>query len=223
MKKSLAVAIFAILFILAACKNSAEVTQTSTLMPPSSPSLEKQDKKEVADNELVVIKDYIPDIFVDLRYATENNFTGKVIYKDDVAYLRYGTVKKLMKVQEKLRQNGMSLLIWDAYRPKEAQFKLWEICPNPTFVANPNKGFSDHSRGNTVDISITDDKGNPLEMPSEFDEFGKKADRQYDDVSAGAKENSILLETIMTECGFKGYNGEWWHYTDVTEYPVIEK
>ena len=130
------------------------------------------------------VRDYIPDIWVDLRYAGENNFTGAAIYDFSDAYLRYGTVKKLAAVQEALRGEGLSLLIWDAYRPQYAQRLLWERCPDANFVANPDTGGSKHSSGGTVDITICTSDGAPMEMPSEFDEFSALADRDYSDVSA---------------------------------------
>jgi len=175
-----------------------------------------------SDDDLVLILDYIPDMVIDLKYATTDNFTGQVIYENDAAYLRYGTVKKLMQVQEELKALGYKLVLWDGYRPVEAQFKLWEICPDSTYVANPNKGFSKHSRGNTVDITLVTLDGQPVEMPTGFDDFTRKADRDYSDVSEAAAKNSQMLEDIMIKVGFKGYSGEWWHYSDVTEYPVVE-
>ena len=167
------------------------------------------------DNELVLISDYIPDIALDIRYATANNFTGEVIYESADAYLKYGTVKKLILVQNELKEYGYGLLIWDAYRPPEAQWKLWEVCPDPNFVSDPNKGISGHSRGDTVDVTLIDLKTNTeLTMPSAFDEFGATADRDYSDVSITAAENAKLLEDIMTKHGFSGYRKEWWHYSD---------
>lgn len=74
-------------------------------------------------------------------YATENNFTGVRIYDFTDAYLRYGTVKKLANVQKELKEQGYSLKIWDAYRPFEAQQKLWEVYPDPNYVANPANGM----------------------------------------------------------------------------------
>lgn len=177
---------------------------------------------EPSDDEMVQILDYIPDMVIDLKYATTDNFTGQVIYENDDAYLRYGTVKKLMQVQEELKTLGYKLVLWDGYRPVAAQFKLWDICPDSTYVANPNKGFSKHSRGNTVDITLVTLDGQPVEMPTGFDDFTKEADRDYSDVSAIAANNSQMLEDIMTKAGFKGYSGEWWHYSDATEYPVIQ-
>ena len=87
-----------------------------------------------------------------------------------------------MAAAEELEEKGVYFKIWDAYRPVWAQFKLWEICPDPTFVSNPNVGFSSHSRGNTVDITLVDKEGNELLMPSAFDEFSSAADRDYSDL-----------------------------------------
>ena len=178
---------------------------------------------EPANDEFVRVVDYIPDVCVDLRYATENNFTGEIIYTFDEAYLRYGTVKKLRAVQDKLKENGLGLKIWDAFRPVAAQFKLWEICPDPKYVSDPNKKFSSHSRGNTVDVTLVDAEGAELAMPTGFDDFTELADRDYSDVkSKAAKKNVLLLENTMTECGFKPYSGEWWHFSDTTEYDAAE-
>ena len=100
-------------------------------------------------DDFVPVAEYLPQVWVDLRYATENNFTGQIIYDFTDVYLRYGTVEKLAQVQAVLEKAGYSLLIWDAFRPAEAQFRLWEVCPDPVYVANPENGFSSHSRGNS--------------------------------------------------------------------------
>lgn len=172
------------------------------------------------DSDLVRVRDYIPDAVEELIYSTPNNFTGAVIYNFQDVYLRYGSVKKLMAVQEELRSIGLGIKIWDGFRPVSAQFKLWEICPDDTYVANPNVGYSNHSRGFAVDLTLVDASGQELEMPTEFDDFSGKADRNYSDVSEIAKQNSDLLESVMEKHGFKGYYGEWWHYNDATRYEV---
>ena len=69
-----------------------------------------------------------------------------------------------------LKEEKMYLKIWDAFRPTYAQFVLWDICPDSIYVANPNEGFSSHSRGNTVDITIVDVNGDELVMPTAFDD-----------------------------------------------------
>ena len=111
-------------------------------------------------------------------------------------------------------------MIWDAFRPIEAQFRLWEVCPNSTYVANPNKGFSSHSRGNTVDLTLLSFDGGTVEMPSSFDDFSLLADRDYSDVPQNAAEHARLLEDVMSACGFQPYAGEWWHFSDEDSYPV---
>ena len=139
-------------------------------------------EKEPEDDEYVLVKKYIPDIYVELRYATENNFTGVKIYEFTEAYLRYGTVKKLAQVQKELKQQGYSLKIWDAYRPFEAQQKLWEVYPDPNYVANPANGMKKHNLGGTVDITMVAADGSVISMPTEFDDFSLKADRNYSDI-----------------------------------------
>lgn len=188
--------------------------QTETV-PPTQPPTE-----EPHDGKLVRMADFIPDLVVDLRYATDNNFTGQVIYESPEAYLCYGSVKKLMKVQAKLKTLGYRLVIWDAYRPYEAQQKLWEVYPDPVYVADPRNGITSHSRGNTVDISIAYEDGTLVEMPSGFDEFSTLADRDYTDVPKEQAANSLMLEQIMIEYGFKPYFGEWWHYSDNEIYEI---
>lgn len=208
------------LSLLSACADSTGHTSpTPTITPIQTPHPTLSPVP--ADDELVRVKDYIPDIVTDLKYATTDNFTGVIIYDDSTAYLRYGTVKKLAAVQHELAKSGYSLLIWDAYRPVSAQYRLWEVCPNPVYVANPTNGFSKHSRGNTVDISLIRTNGDPVEMPSGFDDFTARADRDYSDVSQAAGENASYLEAVMTAAGFVGYSGEWWHYSDSTAYPIV--
>lgn len=193
-----------------------EPPQESTQTPPVILQPEPQ------DGDFVKVTTYIPDLVVELRYSTDNNFTGQQIYGFDQAWLRYGTVKKLMRVQEELKAQGLSLKLWDGFRPTSAQFKLWEVCPDPTYVANPNNGFSSHSRGNTVDITLVYADGTEVVMPTGFDDFSKLADRDYSDCSEEAAANALLLEEMMTRHGFKPYAGEWWHYTDTQAYPVEE-
>lgn len=175
-----------------------------------------------ADTDFVRICDYIPDIVVDLRYATADNFTGQVIYDFNDAWLRYGTVKKLMTAQETLEPQGARLKIWDAFRPSAAQFTLWEVCPNPTYVANPNGGFSSHSRGNTVDVTLVYADGTECVMPTGFDDFSTLANRDYSDCSEQAASNTRMLEQAMQAAGFSPYYGEWWHFSDTVSYAAEE-
>ena len=191
-----------------------EPSQTETPSPPT--------EQEPDNEDLVRISDYIPNAILDMRYATENNFTGKAVYSFTDAYLRYGTVKKLQAVAEVLAPQGYSLVIWDAFRPVSAQQTLWDICPDPNYVSNPITGNRNHCRGNTIDLSIADSQGNLLEMPSEFDDLTVKADRNYSDCTPEAAANAQLLQDAMEAQGFTGYEKEWWHFSDSTSYPVEE-
>lgn len=220
--------ILALSFLICACKK--EETKMETITDTAVPPLPTQTQPsetppetavpEPAPEAFVRVLDYIPGMYQELKYATDRNFTGQVIYDFSDAYLRYGTVKKLAAVNEDLAELGLALKIWDGFRPVGAQFKLWEVCPDPTFVANPQKGFSSHSRGNTVDVTLVDRDGNELEMPSEFDDFSGKANRDFSDCTELAADHAQLLNILMEKHGFYGYFDEWWHYYDNDQYPV---
>lgn len=199
---------------------AVEMPAPAQTEPAPTQELAWEPAREPLDSDFVAVREYIPDMVVELKYAAEDNFTGQVIYDFQEAYLRYGTVKKLMAVQEELRGQKLSLKIWDAFRPVKAQFVLWEVLPDSTYVANPQKGFSSHSRGNTVDVTLVDECGQEIEMPTEFDDFTALADRDYSECSFEVTLNVLLLEQTMERHGFKGYWGEWWHFADTDVYPV---
>lgn len=172
------------------------------------------------DTDFVRVKEYIPDMIEDLRYSTDDNFTGQVIYDFKDVFLRYGTVMKLKAVSDELATQDLRLKIWDGFRPVSAQFKLWEICPDSTYVADPNRGYSNHSRGFAVDVTLVDAQGREVEMPTGFDDFSARADRDYSDCTQLQRDNAQLLESAMEKHGFAGYQGEWWHFNDTKQYEV---
>lgn len=201
---------------------SISITITADLAPFGSVFESYLSKIPPADDELVNVAEFVPGIFVDLMYAGSDNFTGETIYDFQTAYLRYGTVKKLVTAQKKLHLLGYSLKICDAFRPVSAQFKLWEIVPDPNFVADPYHGYSTHSRGNTVDLDLVTIDGSSIEMPTPVDTFSPLADRDYSDVSQEAKRHALILQNAMVDAGFKTSTTEWWHYYDKVSYPVAE-
>lgn len=219
--KRILVAMLALL-LLAGCGAPAQAEPEEYPVPETESTIEETLPPELSEDVLVRALDYLPGCRQFLPYASTDNFTGTVIYDFYDAYLRYGTVKKLMQVSEELQKQGYHLLIWDGFRPVSAQETLWAVCPNAAYVANPETGFSDHSRGNTVDLTLMDSNGILLEMPTAFDDFTAKADRDYSDCTERAAANAQLLETTMEKCGFTGYEKEWWHFTDTEEYPVEE-
>ena len=181
-------------------------------------NLEDMPKREPGD--FVKVKDYIPDIVVELKYATSSNFSGQVVYDFTDVYLRFSTVLKLMDVQAQLREQGLRLKIWDGFRPLEAQEKLWEAKPDPAYVSHPVYGTNSHSRGNTVDVTLVDINDRELEMPTGFDDFSAFADRDYSDCTNAAAENAQLLQEAMESNGFTGLQTEWWHFTENAEYEI---
>jgi len=176
---------------------------------------------EPLNSDFVIASEYVPNLLEDLRYATTDNFTGTKIYDFDVCYLRYGTALKLADAASEVEKLGYGILIWDGFRPPYAQEELWNICPDPTYVSKPGTGSQSHCRGIAVDITLYCLRdGQILEMPSGFDDFSKKADRDYSDCTPAAAENASTLEEIMILCGFKPYSGEGWHYSDTDSYPI---
>ena len=198
-----------------------EATMETT--PATESTVSAMPTPEPDAEDLVRILDFLPDIEIDLRYATTDNFTGQVIYDFEDAYLRYGTLKKLMAASEILSEKGYGIKIWDAFRPVSAQAALYEVHPDPNVVSHPVNGYRAHCRGNAVDMTLVDlSTGQELPMPTGFDNFTALADRDYSDCDAIPAANAQLLEQIMTECGFKPLQSEWWHFTDTDTYPVEE-
>lgn len=196
---------------------------TPALSPTASPTATPKPTPDtgISDAAFVRVLEYIPNAKEYLMYATKDNFTGKRIYDFQQTYLRYGTVKKLAAVVEELKGKGLGILIWDGFRPVSAQQALWDICPDTNYVSHPVTGNRSHCRGGAVDLTLFDlTTGKQLVMPSNFDDFSSKADRNYSDVSTEAAANAVLLETVMEKHGFKGYSKEWWHYADEKEYDV---
>lgn len=161
--------------------------------------------------QLVELNTVIPDVALDIRYATENNFVGKVLYPSARCYLVKPAAKALARVQQDLKSQGFQLVVFDGYRPHSVQKIMWEILPNPDYVADPATG-SRHNRGYAVDVSLLDLEGNPVLMPTEFDDFSEKAHRDYQNLPAGAIRHRQILEETMVRHGFIPFSSEWWHF-----------
>jgi len=202
---------------------TAETEAGTMTTEPTEPASRAGLLDHLSDADFVAVKELIPDVAVELKNTTEDNFTGSVIYEFEEAYLRFGTAKKLEKVQMELRGLGLGLKIWDAFRPVDAQWKLWEAYPDPKFVSHPVTGGRSHCRGNTVDVTLVDAYGQELEMPSSFDDFSDMADRDFSDCTDKAAVNAGILQHIMEKHGFTTIQSEWWHFVDETDYAVDEK
>jgi D-alanyl-D-alanine dipeptidase len=167
-----------------------------------------------ADNELVNVKELIPDIALDLKYSTVTNFTAQKLYTTNECLLGRGLVNRLAVVQDSLRKRGLGLKIYDGYRPRAVQYLMFEIYPDPTFVADPATG-SKHNRGAAVDLTLIDlSTGSELAMPTTFDYFGDAAGHGWTlGLSAEQVANRGLLLAMMENVGgLTRLTSEWWHY-----------
>jgi D-alanyl-D-alanine dipeptidase len=148
---------------------------------------------------------------IDIVYASPNNFTGKPVYARPGCYLHPDAGAALTRAAGLAAALGLKLRIFDAFRPTEAQFKLWAHTPDPEFLADPKSG-SPHSRGVAVDLTLVDSRGEALDMGTGFDAFTPKSHHGSRDISAGAQKNRLVLLGLMTAAGWDFYRNEWWHY-----------
>lgn len=153
-------------------------------------------------------------VFVNLRYATLNNFTGKTIYRAEAqCYLHKEAVDGLKKAVALAAQEKepFTFCLWDCYRPQDEHRKLWQAKPDPSYVAMPKKG-SRHSRAMAIDLTPCDFNGNPLKMPTDFDSFTQEAHMDFYKLPADVLARRELLKKIMTAAGFTYTRTEWWHF-----------
>lgn len=174
--------------------------------------------------DLVDVQKAVPGIVLDIRYATTNNFTGQKLYPFAGCYLRRAAAAKLAATQAELKPLGYGLKIYDGYRPLSVQRKMWEVFPQPGYVADPKKG-SRHNRGAAVDVTLIRlSDGTELPMPTPYDDFTERAHRNYMDLPAEVIQNRELLERVLAKHGFVGLPTEWWHFDDRDwrNYPLLD-
>lgn len=151
-------------------------------------------------------------IRLDIRYATTNNFTKSIIYDCPRCFLRPDAARALVKAHQTLKRQGLGLKMFDCYRPRPYQQRLWDKVPNPDYVAPPAKG-SMHSRGAAVDLTIVDANGRELDMGTSYDFFGPEAHADYTKLPEVVLANRKLLRRTLEAVGFKGIRTEWWHFS----------
>jgi D-alanyl-D-alanine dipeptidase len=164
---------------------------------------------------------------IDLRYASENNFTGKVLYDSlKNIYLQKDVAEKLVKAHQLLQKDhpNYRFILFDGLRPKSIQQQLWDNLDMPDhqklkYVSNPQRG-SLHNYGAAIDLSLFDIENNAeLDMGTPYDYFGVLAypAREYEMIEKGllSKEqlnNRLILRKAMTSVGFFTITSEWWHF-----------
>lgn len=181
----------------------------------------------------VYVKDYIPDLDVELHYLTDHNFVGKPIkgYHANTLILTKDATEALKKVQEDIRNQNLCLKVYDGYRPQRAvnHFVTWakdlgdtinkrdfypEVKKQNLFSEGYIASKSGHSRGSTIDLTITDgETGVPLDMGGTYDFFGEQSWLSYKDLTEAQQQNRQILQTVMQNKNFRNYPKEWWHFT----------
>lgn len=171
---------------------------------------------------LVEIAAEAEGIRLDLVYATTRNFTGRPVYSRARCFLHPDAAAALFRARDLAASLGLTLLVFDAFRPTEAQEALWAHTPNPDFLALPERG-SPHSRGVAVDLTLCDGEGTPLDMGTPFDAFTPHSHHGARDVPVEAQRHRHLLLGLMTAAGWDFYRNEWWHYQlfNSRAYPLL--
>ena len=168
--------------------------------------------REDHDKQLVDASVAIPGVAIDVRYATTNNFMHAQLYRTAKVYLRVPVAAALREVENELAHDGLGLRLYDGYRPYRITEKMWEPYKDPDYVADPAKG-SRHNRGAAVDLTLIDLRtGNEVPMPTPYDDFTRRAWRNFNDLPPEVLANRTRLESIMTRHGFEPLPSEWWHF-----------
>jgi D-alanyl-D-alanine dipeptidase len=164
------------------------------------------------DKRLVDVERAVPNVRIDVRYATSNNFMHAPLYPIAKVFLRAPAARALADVQRDLAKDNLGLKVFDGYRPYSITEKMWEPIRNPDFVADPAKG-SRHNRGAAVDLTLIDLRtGQELEMPTPYDDFTKRARQDFDDLPPNVIANRAKLRDAMMRHGFEPLPSEWWHF-----------
>ncbi|MDD1636542.1 MAG: M15 family metallopeptidase [Methylococcaceae bacterium] len=187
-------------------------------------------------SDFVYLDDVVPDIMLDIRYASTDNFIGKPIegYVKPVAITTSKTASALKNAQADFKRFGLGLKVFDVYRPQRAvdHFVRWakdwrdtlmksryypQIAKQDLFQKEYIAAKSGHSRGSTVDVTLSYVEANglahELDMGTGFDFFDPRSWPEYPELTAAQRANRMLLQVVMEKHGFKPYPKEWWHFT----------
>jgi len=150
---------------------------------------------------------------LDIKYATKDNFTKKVIYDCEACFLRPEVAQALINAQKEIEEKyGYGIKLLDCYRPRPFQQRLWDIMPDKNYVAPPAQG-SMHSRGTAIDLTLVDAHGKELDMGTPFDYFGEEAHQDYKGHSDSVNRHRYILRSTMKKFGLEQIRTEWWHYS----------
>jgi D-alanyl-D-alanine dipeptidase len=209
-----------IIMLLYSCQNNTEKEDSLTTADSTQLQLDTIEELTVHTPKFdydttrwLDIADLDPSIVIDMRYATADNFVEEKMYECGRCFLRPKAAREIVKIHQKLQTQGLGLKMFDCYRPKPIQQKLWDKVPDARYVTPPAKG-SQHNRGLAVDLTIVDENGKQLNMGTKYDYFGKEGYHTYKDFEdKSILENRTLLLETMADFNFRHIRTEWWHYS----------
>lgn len=193
--------------ISARVRRLAAAALTAAYLAASIGSAPAASAKPAAEAGLVDVRTVIPDAVIDLRYATTDNFVGQRLYPPGAPCLVHESmVPGLAAAAAALRPE--TLVFWDCYRPHEVQVRMFEVVPNPNWVARPGAYARSHEAGRSVDVTIAG-----ADMGTGFDDFTPRSlAYATDGISPTAQANRARLREAMKAGGLTVYSGEWWHF-----------
>ncbi len=167
-----------------------------------------------SNKRMVNILNCLPEVILDLRYATSNNFMQQKLYPPiHTTYLRSTATNALKKVLRELRKENLTLKIFDAYRPYSVTERMWETVKDDRYAADPAKG-SGHNRGVAVDLTLADLlTKEELPMGTGFDNFSDTAHTDFAALPSSIIHNRNILKSVMEKYGFVSLDTEWWHFS----------
>jgi zinc D-Ala-D-Ala dipeptidase len=198
------------------CKADQKPEPIPLQLPSTSGKVEVKDYDTSLWTELKAEDGYV----IDIRYATTDNFVKEAIYPCARFFLRPEVARALEHVRLELETQGYRLKLFDGYRPRPAQQKLWDKVPNPDYVAPPSEG-SMHNRGVAIDLTLTDLQGVEIDMGTSYDFFGPEAHMDFQKLPQAVLDHRQKLKSVMENHGFQSIRTEWWHYSFVRgAYPL---
>ncbi len=212
-----------LVFLFVACQSSPPVAESSApvtevaispttvadTLPPAPPPVRPPDYDTTQWTEVIRLDS---SLVLDIRYATANNFMDTVIYDCPRCLLRPKVARAIVAAQADLKEQGLGFKLFDCYRPGPYQQRLWDVMPDPRYVADPKKG-SVHGRGAAVDLTLMDlQTGEQLEMGTTYDFFGPEAYPAYTELPDTVLANRRLLSRTLQRHGFAPIRTEWWHF-----------
>ena len=195
------------LFLISAMSRGARANAD---VPPLSP--------QARSAGFVDVRSVVPSALIDLRYATPNNFTHVQLYPANARCLVHESMAPgLAAAAKALAAQGDVLVFWDCYRPHDVQVRMFDMVPNPAWVAKPGSYARSHESGRSVDVTLADAAQQCprclIDMGTDFDDFSPRATAfATEGVNTDEQANRARLRNAMSAGGLPVYSGEWWHF-----------